>query len=79
MFKSFIKHWTKSIFFITLIAIAVYFSIELGAYIGAMIGNDNPEKWGFAMTMLIFVLVGTVGWSYESAKMDRMNSKFRKR
>jgi len=70
MFKSFIKHWTKSLLFVASILMIAYGSIQLGEYIAVVSESENADRVTLAVSMLIIVLIGTIGWAYNGAKFD---------
>jgi len=70
MFKSFIKHWTKSLLFVASMMMIAYGSIQLGEYVAVVSESENADRVTLAVSMLIIVLLGTVGWAYNGAKFD---------
>ena len=70
MFRSFIKHWTKSLLFVASMMMIAYGSIQLGEYIAVVSESENADRVTLAVSMLIIVLIGTVGWAYNGAKFD---------
>ena len=70
MFRSFIKHWTKSLLFVASMMMIAYGSIQLGEYIAAVSGSENADRVTLAVSMAIIVLLGTIGWAYNGAKFD---------
>ena len=70
MFRSFIKHWTKSLLFVASMMMIAWGSIQLGEYIAVVSDSENADKVTLAVSMAIIVLLGTVGWAYNTAKYD---------
>ena len=70
MFKSFIKHWTKSLLFVASILMIAYGSIQLGEYIAVVTQSENADRVTLAVSMAVIVLIGTVGWAYSGARFD---------
>ncbi len=75
MFKSFIKHWTKSLLFVASILMIAYGSIQLGEYIAVVSESENADRVTLAVSMAIVVLIGTIGWAYSGAKFDKAMAK----
>ena len=75
MFKSFIKHWTKSLLFVASILMIAYGSIQLGEYIAVVSESENADRVTLAVSMAIVVLIGTIGWAYSGAKFDTAMAK----
>ena len=70
MFRSFIKHRTKSLLFVASLLMIAYGSIQLGEYIAAVSESENADRVTLAVSMAIIVLLGTIGWAYNGAKFD---------
>ena len=70
MFRSFIKHWTKSLLFVASLLMIAYGSIQLGEYIAVVSESENADRVTLAVSMAIIVLLGTIGWAYNGAKFD---------
>ena len=70
MFRSFIKHWTKSLLFVASLLMIAYGSIQLGEYIAAVSGSENADRVTLAVSLAIIVLLCTIGWAYNGAKFD---------
>ena len=70
MFRSFIKHWAKSLLFVASMMMIAWGSIQLGEYIAVVSDSENADKVTLAVSMAIIVLLGTVGWAYNTAKYD---------
>ena len=70
MFRSFIKHWTKSLLFVASMMMIAYGSIQLGEYIAVVSESENADRVTLAVSMAIIVLLGTIGWAYNGAKID---------
>ena len=70
MFRSFIKHWTKSLLFVASILMIAYGSIQLGEYIAVVTQSENADRVTLAVSMAVIVLIGTVGWAYAGARFD---------
>jgi len=47
-----------------------YGSIQLGEYIAVVSESENADRVTLAVSMLIIVLIGTIGWAYNGAKFD---------
>ena len=77
MLKSFLKHWFNAVLFVVGIFMITFFSIKAGEYIGGLIDAGNTEHFPFVITMGILVLIGTIGWAYDSAKSDIRFRKYR--
>jgi hypothetical protein len=71
MFKSFIKHWTKALLFVASILMIAYGSIQLGEYIAVVSESENADRVTLAVSMIVIVLIGTIGYAYNSAKFDK--------
>ena len=70
MFRSFIKHWAKSLLFVASMMMIAWGSIQLGEYIAVVSDSENADKVTLAVSMAVIVLLGTVGWAYNTAKYD---------
>lgn len=70
MFRSFIKHWVKSLLFVASMMMIAWGSIQLGEYIAVVSDSENADKVTLAVSMAVIVLLGTVGWAYNTAKYD---------
>ena len=56
MFRSFIKHWTKSLLFVASMMMIAYGSIQLGEYIAVVSESENADRVTLAVSMAIIVL-----------------------
>ena len=70
MFRSFIKHWVKSLLFVASMMMIAWGSIQLGEYIAVVSDSENADKVTLAVSMATIVLLGTMGWAYSTAKHD---------
>ena len=70
MFRSFIKHWAKSLLFVASMMMIAWGSIQLGEYIAVVSDSENADKVTLAVSMAVIVLLGTMGWAYSTAKYD---------
>jgi|TARA_B100001093_G_scaffold218273_1_gene209300 ABC-type spermidine/putrescine transport system permease subunit I len=70
MFRSFIKHWAKSLLFVASMMMIAWGSIQLGEYIAVVSDSENADKVTLAVSMAVVVLLGTMGWAYSTAKYD---------
>ena len=70
MFRSFIKHWAKSLLFVASMMMIAWGSIQLGEYIAVLSDSENADKVTLAVSMAVVVLLGTMGWAYSTAKYD---------
>ena len=70
MFRSFIKHWVKSLLFVASMIMMAWGSIQLGEYIAVVSDSDNADKVTLAVSMAVIVLLGSMGWAYSTAKHD---------
>ena len=70
MFRSFIKHWVKSLLFVASMMMIAWGSIQLGEYIAVVSDSENADKVTLAVSMAVIVLLGTMGWAYSTAKYD---------
>ena len=71
MFRSFIKHWAKSLLFVaSMMMMIAWGSIQLGEYIAVVSDSENADKVTLAVSMAVIVLLGTMGWAYSTAKYD---------
>ena len=70
MFRSFIKHWAKSLLFVASMMMIAWGSIQLGEYIAVVSDSENADKVTLAVNMAVVVLLGTMGWAYSTAKYD---------